>query len=84
VFVAVGVVMLIGFVLVLFFKEVPLRTQSGIAAQQSARDDAARDDAARDDAARDDAARDDAALAAAMPTFTPQDSEPDRVLPARR
>jgi len=89
VFVAVGVVMLIGFVLVLFFKEVPLLTQSVIAAQQSARDDAARDDAARDDAARDDAARDDAArddaaLAAAMPTFAPQESEPDRVLPARR
>jgi len=41
VFLVVGAVMFLGVVLVLFFKEVPLRTQSGLAAQQSARDDAA-------------------------------------------
>ena len=38
VFVAVGLLMVLGFVLVLFFKEVPLRTQSGMAAAQSARE----------------------------------------------
>ncbi|HEU0100882.1 MAG TPA: MDR family MFS transporter [Mycobacteriales bacterium] len=40
-FIGVGVVMLLGFVLVLFFKEVPLRTQSGMAAAQSERADEA-------------------------------------------
>jgi len=41
VFLAVAVLMLMGFVLVWFVKEVPLRTQSGLAAQQSERDEAA-------------------------------------------
>lgn len=41
VFLVVGGVMVVAFVLVLFFKEVPLRTQSGIQAAQSDRDSAA-------------------------------------------
>ncbi len=41
VFIVVGVVMVVAFVLVLFFKEVPLRTQSGIQAAQSDRESAA-------------------------------------------
>ena len=39
VFLAVSILMLIGFVLVLFLKEVPLRTMSGLAAAQQERDE---------------------------------------------
>ena len=39
VFLAVSILMLIGFVLVLFLKEVPLRTMSGLAAAQQQRDE---------------------------------------------
>ncbi|MGZ4574451.1 MAG: MFS transporter, partial [Mycobacteriaceae bacterium] len=41
VFIWVAVVMFVGFIMVWFFKEIPLRGQSGLAAQQSDRDAAA-------------------------------------------
>jgi EmrB/QacA subfamily drug resistance transporter len=60
VFVIVGVVMVIGFLLVLMLKNVPLRTQSGIQAAQADRDAAA-------------AAEQVPVPDAAMPTFTGDD-----------
>ncbi|MEO9222613.1 MAG: MDR family MFS transporter [Mycobacteriaceae bacterium] len=41
VFICVAVLMLMGFILVWFFKEIPLRMESGLAAQQMERDQAA-------------------------------------------
>lgn len=61
VFLAVSILMVIGFVLVIFVKEVPLRTMSGLAAAQQERDEAAKDEAAEVEAARDESARGESA-----------------------
>ena len=65
VFIVVGAVMLVAFVLVLFFKEVPLRTQSGIQAAQSDRDG-------------ETVADESTGIAAAMPVFDEDGAAPGR------
>ena len=73
-FIAVGAVMVLAFVLVLFFKEVPLRTQSGMAAAQSEAAATAGHTGAQEPTGSE------AAAAAAMPVF----DEDDRTAASRR